>query len=181
MTQSSLVSTTSESSDSTLLPAGEQFLRFQLVPSKVALLPLTQLAEVLTIPVGQITPIPQLSHWMMGVYNWRGEALWMVDLAHLVGLTPWHQQAISTTYTAVVLRTGEADTLVMHAADQAIGLVINRAEAIERCDPDRLQSPSGAADPRLVPFLRGYYRPTEGDQLAVFDDKIIISAICGNR
>ncbi len=66
----------------------EQFLRFHLVPDTTLMLSITQLTEVLTIPVGQIIPIPHMPAWVMGVYNWRGEILWMVDLGQLVGLTP---------------------------------------------------------------------------------------------
>ena len=177
MTHAPLAPNASTSSTDSPLPPGERFLRFQLVPGTTALLPLTQLAEVLTIPVGQITPIPQLPAWMMGVYNWRSEALWMVDLAHLVGLTPWYQQTFSITYAAVVLRTGATDTLIKHAADQAIGLVINQTEAIEWCKPDSFQVLPNNVNPQLASFLRGYHRKSNDEQLAVFDDASIIAAI----
>jgi positive phototaxis protein PixI len=39
----------------------KQFLRFQLVPDTSVMLPVEQLTEVLNIPYGQITPIPQMS------------------------------------------------------------------------------------------------------------------------
>ncbi|GBF83604.1 chemotaxis signal transduction protein [Aphanothece sacrum FPU3] len=64
----------------------EQFLRFDLVPDTTLMLPVAQLTEVLTVPLGQIVPIPHMPPWVMGIYNWRGEILWMVDLGHLLGL-----------------------------------------------------------------------------------------------
>jgi len=60
--------------------AGQQFLRFHLVPDTTALLPVRQMSEVLTVPIAQVVPIPHTPAWVMGVYNWRGEILWLVDL-----------------------------------------------------------------------------------------------------
>jgi positive phototaxis protein PixI len=158
--------------------AKEQFLRFQLVPDTTVLLPISQIAEVLTIPIDQITPIPQLAAWVMGAYNWRGEVLWMVDLAHLIGFTPWHQQSISATYTAIVLCARSISTLDSNAQKQMIGLVINRAEMMEWCDPDLLESPSDdIVTPQLLPFLRGYQLKSNGERLAVLDDEVIVAAI----
>lgn len=86
---------------------GEQFLRLYLDSETGALLPITQLTEVLNVPCSQVMPIPHMHSWMMGVYNWRGEILWLVDLAHLVGITPLYQQALtSSSHTVIVL---EAD------------------------------------------------------------------------
>ncbi len=158
---------------------GDQYLKFQLVADITALLPLSQLAEVLTIDVSQITPIPQLHTWVMGAYNWRGEALWMVDLAHLIGFMPWYQKSsLTTTYTAVILRGRSQNLPESNASNQIVGLVINRAEAIEWCDPHLLQSPlSDASTPQLIPFLRGYQVKSDGEQLAVLDDEVILSTI----
>ncbi|HEY9652883.1 MAG TPA: chemotaxis protein CheW, partial [Coleofasciculaceae cyanobacterium] len=74
---------------STSSSASEQFLRFHLLPNTTALLPIEQLTEVLTISRDQVVPIFHMPPWVMGVYNWRGEILWILDLGHLIGLTPW--------------------------------------------------------------------------------------------
>ena len=160
-------------------PIGEQFLRFCLVPDVAALLPFSQLIEVLTIPVGQIVAIPHTPAWVMGVYNWRGEVLWMVDLAHLVGLTPLYQQAINaSTHTAVVLHAPLGGALSTNAGNQMIGLVVNRVEDIEWCDPNLFESPlSAAITTQSMPFLRGYRSQSNGERSAVFDGEAIVAAI----
>ena len=152
---------------------GEQFLRFNLAPNTTALLPISNLVEVLTIPIGQIMPIPHMEGWVMGVYNWRGEILWMVDLGHLVGLTPWYQQAASySTYKAVVLHSPSS------AQNQMLGLIVNRIEDIEWYDPDLIQfPPSEAVIPELSPFLRGCWSKSDGEMLAVFDGDAILAAM----
>ena len=162
--------------------AEQQFLRFHLIPDTTVLLAVHQMTEVLTIPVGEIVPIPQLPAWVMGVYNWRGEILWMVDLGHLVGLTPLYQQAISrSNYTAVVVhaeqqpgsRTGSQDT-----GGKKLGLVVNRLEDMEWCNPDLIQSPpQSSVSSELVKFLRGYWLKTNGDILVVLDANSIIAGM----
>src|SRR4028119_744903 len=111
--------------DSASLQASEQFLRFRLFPNTIALFPVPQLIEVLTIRSNQIVPIFHMPAWVMGVYNWRGEILWMVDLGHLVGLTPWYQQANSTSaYTAIVLQAHSNQAISTNTKSQMLGLVV---------------------------------------------------------
>lgn len=156
--------------------ATEQFLRFHLLPDTTALLPIQQLTEVLTIPKAQIVPIFQMPSWVMGAYNWRGEVLWMVDLGHLVGLTPWHQQAnITSAHTAIVLQAPTKESTATNPKHEMLGLVVNRVEDIEWCNPDWIQSPpSSTVTPELVPFLRGYWLKPNGEMLVVIDGKAIM-------
>lgn len=157
----------------------EQFLRFHLLPDTTALLPIEQLTEVLTIPRNQIVPIFQMPGWVMGAYNWRGEVLWIVDLGHLVGLTPWHQQAISASaYTAIVLQYRPKNTASTNTKNELLGLVVNRVEDIEWCSPDWIQSPpSASVTPELVPFLRGYWLKQNSEMLVIIDGKAIIASM----
>ena len=90
--------------DRSKTPQALQYLRFYLEPDTKIILPVRQITEVLKIPVGQIVPIPHMPPWVMGVYNWRGNILWMLDLGHLFGLDSWYQSGINTSnYTAIVL------------------------------------------------------------------------------
>jgi positive phototaxis protein PixI len=172
--------------DSLLLPtetasskASQQFLRFHLMPNTTALLPMEQLTEVLTIPNGQIVPIFHMPPWVMGVYNWRGEILWMVDLGHLVGLTPWHQQANSSSiYRAIVLQARSNQSASNKLKSEMLGVVVNRVEDIELCNPDWIQSPpASTVTPELAPFLRGYWLKPNGEMLVVIDGQAIIGAM----
>jgi positive phototaxis protein PixI len=180
MASDSLSASNSSASSTAISPpkTGERYLRFQLVPDTAALLAISQLAEVLTIPVGQITPIPQLPAWVMGAYNWRGEAIWMIDLAQLLGFAPWHQHGMIANHTAVVLRVPSTGALDTKAVNQMIGLVVHRATAIEWCDRNQLQPPSSdIVTPQLMPFVRGYLMKSDDERLAVFNDKVIVDAI----
>jgi len=155
------------------LYAGEQFLRCHLVPDALVMLPVSELTEVLKIPVGQITPIPHLPAWVMGVYNWRGEILWMVDLGHLIGLTPWSQQTVSTSsYTAAILSVTDG------TERRTLGLVVTQVQDIELCDPGQIQSPPPSAiTPELAPFLQGYWLKSNGEMLACLSATAILAAM----
>lgn len=159
--------------------AKEQFLRLHLAHKTTALLPLKQLTEVLTIPLGKIVPIPHMRAWVMGVYNWRGEILWMVDLAHLVGLTPWYQKTSSASvHKAVVLRVHNINNTSTKLKSQMLGLVVNQVEDIEWCNPNGIQSPpSSTVTAELVPFLRGYWVKANGEILTVLDGEAIMKAM----
>ncbi len=162
---------------------GQQFLRIHLLPDTAAMLPVQQMTEVLTIPIASVVPIPQMPAEVMGVYNWRGEILWIVDLGHLIGLTPLHQQATSrSNYTAVVIHsTGQAsdkNQSSQKTGRKTLGLLVNRLEDMEWCNPDEIQSPPlSAVTPQLVPFLRGYWLKSNGEILVVLDGNSIIAGM----
>jgi len=156
----------------------EQFLRFFLVPDTTVLLPIAQLTEVVTIPTGTIVPIPHLPPWIMGVYNWRGKILWMLDLGHLVGLTPWYQQQVnSDVYTAIILESAHHSDS-SETEKKVLGAVVNRIEEIEWCPVQKLQSPpASTVNPALLPFLQGYWLKDNGEMLVVIDGESIIAAM----
>ncbi|MBR8831349.1 MAG: hypothetical protein N5P05_002092 [Chroococcopsis gigantea SAG 12.99] len=154
----------------------EQFLRFCLVPETLMMLPVAQLTEVLTIPSGQIVPIPHMPPWVMGVYNWRGEILWMVDLGHLVGLTPWHQQSFNPgNHRAIVIHPSDQSTKLRN---QMLGLVVSKVEDMEWCNPEDIKSPpASAVTSGLVPFLRGYWLRENGDMVITIGGDAIFAAM----
>ncbi|PSB23544.1 chemotaxis protein CheW [Stenomitos frigidus] len=153
----------------------EQFLRLHLVPDTKVLLPIQQVAEVLTIPAGQIVPIPHMPACVMGVYNWRGEVLWMVDLGHLCGLIPYYQQAVRVAHTAVVLQGQDKKST---QKSQTLGLVLDRVEDVEWCDPKVIQPLSSSTlTSELAALLRGYWWKSDDAMLAVLEAEAIIATI----
>ena len=159
----------------------EQFLRFHLEPETKIMLPIEQVTEVLKIGIGNIVPIPQMPSWVMGVYNWRGEILWIVDLGDLIGLNPWYQQEVNAAnYTAVVLSYGSQSNN-SKKSQISLGLIMTRVEDIEWCNPDWIQSPPASAiTSALAPFLRGYWVKPDGQIILVLDGDAIITAMPQN-
>jgi positive phototaxis protein PixI len=160
----------------------EQFLRLSLANMEV-LLPVRQLTEVLNISLGQIVPIPHMPAWVMGVYNWRGDILWMMDLGHRCGLTPWYQQpTYGSSHAAVVLQVRQYESrspaTPPTAKTKTIGLVVRHVGELEQCYPGAIQAlPPSSIPPELAPLLRGYWWQPEGEMLAVLDGEALIRAL----
>ena len=156
----------------------KQFLKFALYPSTKLMLPIRQITEVLKIRFGQIVPIPQMPPWVMGVYNWRGDILWMVDLGHLIGCDPWYQRENhSSYYTGIVLSPGKEETTAERKTEINLGLVVSRVEDIQMCDVSAIQSPRAKNNTtQLDPFLQGYW-PEEEEMILVLDGKAIVAAM----
>lgn len=162
---------------------GNEFLRLRLTPQIPVLLPIQQLTEVLNVSENEIMPISDLPAWVMGVHNWRGEILWMVDLGHLCGLAPWYQQPMSrTVHPAVVLNGNYSDNLTKSDFKGAVGIVVRQIEEIESFNPKLVQPslpdsllPEMAA--LLAPFATGYWQKSEHEVLTILDAITILNAM----
>ena len=158
----------------------EQFLRFRLEPDTKVMLPIEQITEVLKITVGNIVPIPEMPAWVMGVYNWRGEILWMLDLGHLIGLNSWYETGINATnYTALILsKDNRQNTKAKAIQKTSLGLIITQVEDIEWCNPDVIQSPPASAiSVELAPFLQGYWLKPDGETIWTLNGLAIFAAM----
>ena len=152
-----------------LSSAKAQYLKFNLLTDMTALLPVEQLAAVLKIEADRITPIPHLPPWIMGVYNWRGEILWIIDIGHLLGGTPLSQKTtLATHYSTLLLEQSSGST----AESPYLGLAVYQVQDIELLSLDRIQSPTVVSE-ALVPFLRGYWLGATGEMLMLLDTPAI--------
>jgi len=152
--------------------ATKPFLTLHLPPDTMALLAVEQLSEVLKVPLARITPIPHLPSWVLGVYNWRGEILWMVDLGARIGMSPWHAQEMPPAVApAAVL---EAPTS-KGQAPLKVGLIVHRIDDIVSLDPDQLQSPPNAmVSEQIAPFLSGHWLNADGQMLTLLDGMALL-------
>lgn len=156
----------------------QQFLRFVLLPDTNLMISLSDIAAVLKIPFGQIIPIPEMPSWVIGVYNWRGEIVWMIDLGQLLGFTPWYQQSVVTSnHKAVVIHPSNQDRKSRTSGD-LVGLIVSDVNDIEFCNTNELHSPpASAVTPDLAPFLRGYWIKENGDIIVTIDGDAIFAAM----
>ncbi|KAM3089776.1 chemotaxis protein CheW [Phormidesmis sp. 146-35] len=134
--------------DEAIVEVGQKFLRFRLCSDQDALLPVDEVAAVLTLQTQDVLPVPHMPDCVLGIYNWRGEVLWLVDLAHQVGLDALvKQNSRLTSCMAIVLQVN----------GQFLGLAVPDVYDIEPHDPQLLQPPlSELFSPKLLPFVKGY-------------------------
>ncbi len=134
--------------------AESKFLRFYFSAEETALLPLNAIKEVLKIPVAGILPVPHMPDCVLGLYNCRGEMLWIADLGQQLGFPSALAAApLPTTLTVIVLQAEQA-----HAtAARTLAVMVPQVSSIETHPPQPLQPPSSELFPaQLLPFMKGY-------------------------
>jgi positive phototaxis protein PixI len=115
----------------------QQFLQFQLQSDLMAAIEIDLVTELVNIPSDRIVPMPHLPPAVMGVYNWRGEILWIVDLSKLLGAKNFVRRDRSLQPT-IILASGE---ITGDRQPKIVGLVVDEIAEIEWLDLDLIQSP----------------------------------------
>jgi chemotaxis signal transduction protein len=127
----------------------EKLLCFSLHPPELALLPVSAIVEVLRISLGDVLPVPQMPSSILGIYNRRGEMLWLVDLGRLAGYPLSFQAGNAFAVGSVI---------VLQTAGRSVGLVVANVQDIELHDLQRLQHPSSQLfSQKLLPLVKGYF------------------------
>jgi len=141
-----------------------QFLSFKLTSELEAMFLTEELGEILTIDLSQVVPIFDLYSAMMGVYNHRGEILWVVDLPCLLGLPPLYKQNYRNSCSVTIV---EKSNKVLGLAVPQVGqLVLSHQGQIQ---PSQTQTNL----PKLAFCLKGEKRSLKGKTLLALDrDKI---------
>jgi positive phototaxis protein PixI len=161
----------------------QQFLRFSIQPGLMALIEIDRVMELVNIPISRVVPMPHLPPAVRGVYNWRGDILWIVDLAVLLG----GGQEVSRKYRSlqpiVILsrittdrdRSPSAPATIDYQADTAIGVIVEEIVEIEWCDLDLISSnlPTNL-DPELAKWMRGIWESPTGENFLVLDAAAIL-------
>jgi positive phototaxis protein PixI len=151
----------------------QQFLRFQLQSSLMALIEIDLVTELVNMPIDRIVPMPHLPPAVMGVYNWRGEILWVVDLAILLGMNSCFRQKRSLQPTIIL--TSEAKN--EDRQQKTVGFVVDEIAEIEWFDLDLLQSPlPPGIYPECSSWASGLLLSTTGEKFLKLDGKTIFDS-----
>jgi positive phototaxis protein PixI len=152
----------------------QQFLRFSLSSGMSLLVEIDRVVELISIPIERVVPMPHLPPAVKGVYNWRGEILWIVDLSELLGsaATPQSYRNLQPT---IVMSDRATEERGFAAAEQdrsqaTIGFIVGEIAEIEYYDAARIQSPlPDWIDPDLAKWLRGWWESTSGEIFLILD------------
>jgi positive phototaxis protein PixI len=148
-----------------------QFLSFQMTPRLQAMLPTEHLGEILTLEPSQITPIFDLPDAVMGICNHRGEVLWIVDLACLVGIETLWAQNCRHPYSV----------MVVHRQQSQVGLAVRQVGHLVVCPLPRIQQLQSPLlidiTPNLACCLRGLYQSREEGTVLILDGEKILDLL----
>lgn len=154
-----------------------KFLQFQLgksekvhkstVQGDIALLDAEIVTEVITISLQDILPVPQMFYCVLGIYGWRSEMLWIVDLENLLGYPP-PLDGGNTEKELLVM--------VVQFQGQSIGLVVSGIDNLIEHDLSKFKSSSAEIfSEDVLPFLHGYFTSSDNDIIMLIDAEEIFN------
>jgi positive phototaxis protein PixI len=143
------------------------FLSFSLPPDIQAMLPTENLIEILSLPTPQMVPIAHVPPEVLGVCNWRGEVLWLVDLGALIGMSPYniHRQTV-------------LNAIVIQYQGFVLGLVVEQINEMLRYDSASIHPVLTSPGKQSI-YLKGCWFE-QGKTLWVLDCEALIESFCGN-
>jgi positive phototaxis protein PixI len=146
----------------------QKFLSFNLGIKDIAVISLEQITEVLQVSLIEICGVPQMPSSVLGIYNWRGEMLWLVDLEDMLGYpSPVKNSNFLSKMMAVVLES----------EGKYLGLLVRQLLDIEWFDVQQLKRPSAELFyPSMSPFLQGYFINNSEQMIFSLDALAILQA-----
>lgn len=144
-------------------PEGDLYLQFFVESGDEFALPAMGIREVLSLAPGQITPIPNVSPLLMGVFNFRGQVIWVSDVGQFLGST----KLLNAERT-------ELSIIVIEAQDIMVGLAVEKVKGMNWFNPDHLVPPSSSIADSVSPFLRGEWQGISEQPLRLLDPLAIL-------
>ena len=152
--------------------AVRKFLRFYLgsgdrpnasmTNSDLALLEAEIVTEVITISPKELLPVPQMPYCVLGIYSWRSEMLWVVDVENLLGYPPSLSEDADADETILVM--------VVQVQGQSMGLVVSRIDSIIEQNLEQFKSSSSEIfSEDIMPFLYGYFTDEHNNIIMLID------------
>lgn len=121
----------------------DAYVTFQLDQQTPAVLAMKHAQEVLVVPVGRITPMPNMPECVLGLLNRHSRVLWVINLAQMLKLQPI--APITQQYTIVIIKVGQVP----------LGLIVQEVQGVMRFKPDSIQSSPGIIPSNIAPYLEG--------------------------
>ena len=113
----------------------------------------------------EITWMPNVPEWLLGVANLRGDIISVVDLRTFLGLPRNEFQ-----------ENGRLLVTQSHNEDMTVGLIVDRVTGLGSLQTGRIGAPTAPIEDQVAPYLRGVYEH-EGRLLVVLNlDKLLLSA-----
>lgn len=146
----------------------QKFLSFNLGVRDTAVFPVEHVTEVLQVSLGEMTVVPQMPTCVLGVHNWRGEMLWLIDLEAMLGYPPLLQ---SVNFVSKIM------TVVLENEGKYLGILVRQLTDIEWVDIQQIKPASTELFyPEMLPFLQGYLLSESQQMVLVLNALTIIQS-----
>ena len=150
---------------------GKPYLRAQLTSEMNVLLPMEFVQESLLVEEEQITPIPSMPPYFIGLMNSRDRIFGLIDLPLLLGLTDKITSSRRVYHTIVILVPKASDS----EKELLFGFALHQIQGITRINFEHMESLAKEDLPdNLKPYIKGCV--SEQDQeIALLDLRTIIN------
>jgi positive phototaxis protein PixI len=125
-------------------PATQSFLSFAVNAQVSGLLPSLQLVEILAMTIDEIVPIAGMPAAVMGVCNWRGEVLWLLDFS---------LQLQTERLCDRGLRQPQYNIMIAQTHQGPIGIVVESVGQMQWLDPSTIMPA-----PSAQTGIQGYWK-----------------------
>lgn len=148
--------------------SGQAYLKLQLDSQTQAALAMDFAQEVLVVPAGRLTFMPNMPSCVLGLLNQRSRVFWTVDLPQLL------------EFQALPSDTQQYNIIIVRIGNLALALAVLTVKGVIRFGVEAIESPIGTVSSGLTPYLRGWI-PQEKEILLVLDPQAILSSPVLNR
>lgn len=149
-------------------PTISQYLSFFLTEKIQAMLPTEELGEIIKIDPSHIVPIFDLPSAIMGVYNHRGDVLWVVDMASLLGLPPLYKQNYYHSYNVLLIDDGS----------RVLGLAVRRVGQLVLCKTGQIRRTLVPdLSPKMLSCAIGEKRNAQGETIVALDSDRVMQLL----
>ena len=141
---------------------GDAYLKLQLDREILAVVLLEHIQEVLVMQVEQITFMPSMPEYVLGLMNRRNKILWVIDLPQMLGMKPLAQN-LQQHHIAVI-----------RLENILLGVAIRQVRGVTRLTVEEIKSPLKNLVSNLIPYTKGSV-VEQSENLLVLDTSAIIN------
>ncbi len=151
-----------------MLETQQKFLTFHLGAKDTAVISLSTITEVLQVSLSEICGVPQMPSCVSGIYNWRGEMLWLIDLEEMLGYS------VATATNNIL---SKVMAIVVQSEGKSLGLLVRQLMDIEWLDANQIKPINiDFFSHEVTPFLEGYFINGSEEMIISLDAAAIIQS-----
>ncbi|MEM8828018.1 MAG: chemotaxis protein CheW [Cyanobacteria bacterium P01_G01_bin.19] len=128
------------------LAPGDAYVKFQLTSGITAFLSMQQVKESLIVDVAQITPLPNMPEFAIGIINSRDRVFCIFDLSLLLKVST---ESINSRQQQIIVFQTTGDPGIY------VGLAVAQLQGIIRISQEDIQPYVDDADSAITPYISG--------------------------
>jgi positive phototaxis protein PixI len=115
------------------------------------LLPFACVEDVFTIPAAQLLSVPMMPDWVLGVYFYCNQLLWVIDLPVQLGWTGQRQNSLPVQHL-------QLNAIALQVNDRYFAVVVPQIGEVETYLVGQMQSTTiEQIAEQMLPFVQGWF------------------------